>query len=185
MREVCILIIVIVPILQKTLQEQRSDPPRSKRLQEAEAELTPGSLTPSCTSVVPLNSLQHLPGTQCPGLGAGDGEGVPAPLALTLAAWLLLAPHPPNSPPGDRLERNKAPAAARTVAGECRVQQKRALGEHASDGADEGVSGAEDKRIEGQKQVRAGSLVAYFTACFSFSGGVAWVVCPRLSQGHP
>lgn len=83
MREVCILIIVIVPILQKTLKEQRSDPPRSKLLQEAEAELTPGSLTPSCTSVVPLNSLQRSPWDPVPApstaldWGRGMGRGCP------------------------------------------------------------------------------------------------------------
>lgn len=43
MRQVCILISAIVPILQKTLKEPRSDPPRGKLLQEAEAQLTQGA----------------------------------------------------------------------------------------------------------------------------------------------
>lgn len=83
MREVCICIIVIVPILQKTLKEPRSDPPRSKLLREAEAKLNPGSPAPSCNSVVPLTSLQRspwnpvLPASTALGRGRGVGRGCP------------------------------------------------------------------------------------------------------------
>lgn len=130
-RQVRILISAIVPILQQTLKEPQSDPPRGKLLQEAEAQLDPGSLTPSCTSVVPLSSLQRSPWNPVPTPHPSAPEGVPTPQALTLAAWLLLALHPSNSPPEDELERNEAPAAACTVGAKCGVQQRRALGEHA------------------------------------------------------
>lgn len=91
----------------------------------------PGSLTPSCTSVAPLSSLQRSPWNPVPTPHPSAPEGVPDPQDLTLVAWLLLALHPSNSPPEDELERNEAPAAACTVGAKCRVQQGRALGEHA------------------------------------------------------
>lgn len=129
MREVCIRIIVIVPILQKTLKEPRSDPPRSKLLREAEAKLNPGSPAPSCNSVVPLTSLQRspwnpvLPASTALGWGRG-WEGGARPSGPDISGLAAPGSASLNSPPEDELERNEAPAAA----WKCRVQQKRALG---------------------------------------------------------
>lgn len=163
-REVCIRIIVIVPILQKTLKEPRSDPPRSKLLREAEAKLNPGSPAPSCNSVVPLTSLQRspwnpvLPASTALGWGRG-WEGGARPSGPDISG--LAAPDSASLQLSSRRRIGKKRGTSRCLEVQS-AAEKSPRGNTRLMRAEltKGCPDAGDKRIEGQRQARAASLVA-------------------------
>lgn len=164
MREVCIRIIVIVPILQKTLKEPRSDPPRSKLLREAEAKLNPGSPAPSCNPVVPLTSLQRSPWNPVlpasTALGGGRGWGGGARLSGPDISGLA-APDSASLQLSSRRRIGKKRGTSRCLEVQS-AAEKSPRGNTRLMRAEptKGCQDAGDKRIEGQRQARAASLVA-------------------------